>query len=93
MSVIALEKASLEMLERRLKQYFVKELDYELGQFQAQFLLDFISQEMGAYFYNQGVRDAQANNASIPSRLPETVPLIPSLASNKVPRTWLRSIT
>ncbi|WP_341218322.1 DUF2164 domain-containing protein [Neptunomonas phycophila] len=60
MSVIALEKASLEMLERRLKEYFVKELDYELGQFQAQFLLDFISQEMGAYFYNQGVRDAQA---------------------------------
>jgi len=60
MSKIVLDKPSLDLLESRLKKYFEDELDYELGQFEAQFLLDFIGKEMGSYFYNQGVRDAQA---------------------------------
>ena len=37
-----------------------QELDIELGQFDAEFLLDFVSKEMGATFYNQGIYDAQA---------------------------------
>jgi uncharacterized protein (DUF2164 family) len=32
----------------------------ELGQFDADFLLDFISKEIGASYYNQGLYDAQA---------------------------------
>ena len=37
----------------------LKELDVELGQFDADFLLDFISKEMGSLYYNQGLYDAQ----------------------------------
>ena len=36
------------------------ELKIELGGFDAEFLLDFLSKELGAYYYNQGLRDAQA---------------------------------
>ncbi|MEM7277271.1 MAG: DUF2164 family protein [Pseudomonadota bacterium] len=31
-----------------------------MGQFDAEFLLEFFSEEVGAYFYNQGLLDAQA---------------------------------
>ncbi|ATD00932.1 hypothetical protein PSPO_b0997 [Pseudoalteromonas spongiae UST010723-006] len=44
----------------KLQDYFDKELDVELGQFDADFLLDFIAKELGAAFYNQGIYDAQA---------------------------------
>jgi uncharacterized protein (DUF2164 family) len=36
-----------------------RELDVDLGQFDADFLLDFISKEMGNLYYNQGLYDAQ----------------------------------
>ncbi|MCJ8315360.1 MAG: DUF2164 domain-containing protein [Pseudomonadales bacterium] len=49
-----------EQLVDKLQRYFSKELDQELGQFDADFLLDFFSDEMGAYFYNRGLYDAQA---------------------------------
>ncbi len=42
-----------------LQNYFENELEIELGQFDADFLLDFISKKLGPVFYNQGVRDAQ----------------------------------
>jgi uncharacterized protein (DUF2164 family) len=49
-----------EQLIQKLQKYMSKELDIELGQFDADFLLDFISKEMGAIYYNQGLYDAQA---------------------------------
>ena len=51
------EKAS--MVEK-LQSYFDRELDQELGQFDAEFLLDFISKQLGAYYYNRGIHDARA---------------------------------
>jgi uncharacterized protein (DUF2164 family) len=42
-----------------LQAYFDDELEVELGQFDADFLLDFISKKIGPSFYNQGVKDAQ----------------------------------
>ncbi|MDV7103489.1 DUF2164 domain-containing protein [Vibrio sp. TH_r3] len=42
-----------------LQKYFEDELDFELEQFDADFLLDFIASKIGPAFYNQGVRDAQ----------------------------------
>lgn len=47
-------------LVRRLQSYFELELDQELGQFETEFLLDFISETMGPFYYNQGIYDAQA---------------------------------
>lgn len=48
------------ILVDKLKLYFDQELNQEIGQFDAEFLLDFIGEEMGAYFYNRGLQDAQA---------------------------------
>ena len=47
------------LLVHKLKDYFDKELDQEIGQFDCEFLLDFISKELGAHYYNKGLSDAQ----------------------------------
>lgn len=44
----------------KLQAYFEGELDVELGQFDAEFLLDFIAKELGAHYYNRGLHDARA---------------------------------
>ena len=49
-----------EALVTKLQEYFEQELGQELGQFDAEFLLDFFSKEMGAHFYNRGLHDALA---------------------------------
>jgi uncharacterized protein (DUF2164 family) len=43
----------------QLQRYLSRELDVDIGQFDADFLLDFIAKEFGAIFYNQGLYDAQ----------------------------------
>ncbi len=58
MAKIEFTKAEKEIITRKIQQYFKKELDQELGQFDAEFLIDFIGEEIGAYFYNRGLRDA-----------------------------------
>ncbi len=60
MSSIEFDNPQKNALVEKLQNYFSKELDYELGQFDSEFLLDFISQEIGAYYYNQGLADAQS---------------------------------
>ena len=44
----------------RIQAYFREELNQELGFFDAEFLVDFFAEEMGAYFYNRALYDAQA---------------------------------
>lgn len=43
----------------KLRDYFARELDQELGQLPAEMLLDFIGKEIAGAFYNRGVHDAQ----------------------------------
>jgi len=43
----------------KIKHYFNTELSEEIGQFDAEFLLEFFAKEIGPYFYNQGLQDAQ----------------------------------
>lgn len=45
-------------LVKKVKIYFEKELGEEIGQFDAEFLLEFFGREIGAYYYNQGLQDA-----------------------------------
>ncbi|WP_203142298.1 DUF2164 domain-containing protein [Marinobacter mangrovi] len=45
---------------QKVKLYFREELDQDIGQFDAEFLIDFFAEEVGAYFYNRGLYDAQA---------------------------------
>lgn len=42
----------------KLQKYFEVELQQEIGSFEAEFLLDFFSKEVGGYYYNQGLADA-----------------------------------
>lgn len=60
MSDIKLSLESKNELVDKLQSYFESELDQELGQFDAEFLIDFIAKEFGKIFYNQGLYDAQA---------------------------------
>jgi len=43
----------------KIKHYFNAELGEEIGQFDAEFLLEFFGKEIGPYFYNYGLQDAQ----------------------------------
>ena len=52
-------KDEKEILVKKIKLYFMEELDQDIKQFDAEFLLDFFAKEVGPYFYNQGVYDAQ----------------------------------
>ncbi|MBT0959770.1 DUF2164 domain-containing protein [Denitromonas iodatirespirans] len=60
MSKIEFSSEEKALLTDKLKRYLADELDQEVGQFEAGFLLDFISSEIGAYYYNRGLNDAQA---------------------------------
>ncbi|MBT8118751.1 MAG: DUF2164 domain-containing protein [Gammaproteobacteria bacterium] len=60
MSDIEFSKEEKEIISRKIQLYFTEELEQEIGQFDAQFLLDFFSEEIGPYFYNRGLYDAQA---------------------------------
>ena len=60
MSEIIFSKEEKEIITKKIQLYFSEELDREIGQFDAQFLLDFFSEEIGPYFYNRGLYDAQS---------------------------------
>ena len=59
MSIIEFSKEEKAILVKKIQLYFNQELKQEIGGFDAQFLLDFFSEEIGAYFYNRGLYDAQ----------------------------------
>jgi len=48
-----------EVLVNKIKSYFNENLEQEIGQFDAEFLLGFFAKEVGVYFYNRGLIDAQ----------------------------------
>lgn len=57
--LINLDKDAQDKMLKALQSYVQKELDLEMGSFQAQFFLDFILEEMAPYFYNQAIHDSQ----------------------------------
>ena len=60
MSKIELPKETREVLVQKLSRHLKSEFDVDIGGFDAAFLLDYISETLGPYFYNQGLQDAQA---------------------------------
>lgn len=60
MSEIAFSEAEKAVLVRKIQAYFDDELKQSIGRFDAEFLLQFFTGEIGAYFYNRGLYDAQA---------------------------------
>ena len=59
MKPIEFSKEERAAITAKLRDYFARELDQELGQLPAEMLLDFIGTEIGGAFYNRGVHDAQ----------------------------------
>ncbi|MDW2256044.1 DUF2164 domain-containing protein, partial [Vibrio sp. 1569] len=49
-----------ETLASAIQDYMQDELSIEIGQFDSEFLIDFITDKLGAVYYNKGVEDAKA---------------------------------
>lgn len=60
MSGIHFSREQQDVLAAELQRWLIENTSAEIGRFEAGFLLDHVSQLLGAYWYNQGVRDAQA---------------------------------
>ena len=60
MADIAFTKEEKQQLIEKIRNYFESELNQELGQFDTEFFLDFLCRELGPWFYNRGLYDAQA---------------------------------
>ena len=58
MSNIELSKDETTRVVDKIKTYFSQELNQEIGGFDAEFLIEFFSRELGAYYYNRGLSDA-----------------------------------
>ncbi|MBO9098860.1 MULTISPECIES: DUF2164 domain-containing protein [unclassified Rhizobium] len=60
MKKIILPKEEKAAAVTRIREYFADELDQTIGVLPAEFLLEFFANDIGAFFYNQGLRDAHA---------------------------------
>ncbi|EJG0778100.1 DUF2164 domain-containing protein [Vibrio parahaemolyticus] len=58
--MIKLERTQKETLASAIQDYMQDELSIEIGQFDSEFLIDFITDKLGAVYYNKGVEDAKA---------------------------------
>ena len=60
MSDVQFSKDEMDRMVAKVKTYFSTELDQEIGAFDAEFLIEFITKEIGPRHYNLGLADAQA---------------------------------
>ncbi len=59
MSDIQLSREDVDRIVHKVKKHFNDELDYDIGGFDAEFLIEFFAKEIGPFFYNKGLSDAQ----------------------------------
>lgn len=59
MDKIEFSRQEKELMARKVKVYFRDELNQDIGGFDAEFLVDFFAREMGGFFYNRGLSDAE----------------------------------
>ena len=60
MALIEFSKEEKAAIVGKIQRYFADELNQEMGQFDSEFLLDFFSDQIGAYYYNRGLYDARS---------------------------------
>ena len=58
MTDIKFSKDEMDRIVSKIKTYFHDELDQEIGGFEAEFLVELLSEELGPFFYNRGLSDA-----------------------------------
>ena len=59
MSIVEFSADEKAAIAQKLQRYLADELQVEIGGFDAEFLLEFFSKEVGCFFYNRGLYDAQ----------------------------------
>ncbi|MDQ8183324.1 DUF2164 domain-containing protein [Pelagicoccus sp. SDUM812005] len=57
---ITLNKEQMADAIPAVQRYVEEELDLEIGELKARFLIEFFAKEIGPHAYNQGVDDAEA---------------------------------
>lgn len=60
MAIFSFSKPEKDAIIQKIQEYFLKESGQEIGQFEAGFLLEFFSEEIGPYYFNKGIQDSQA---------------------------------
>jgi len=60
MEKIDFSKEERAVMTQKVKLYFREELNQDIGSFDAEFLIDFFAEEIGGFFYNRGLYDAEA---------------------------------
>lgn len=56
---IELSKQETEQVVASIRKYFREELEQEISEMRAKFLLNYVLQEIAPFAYNKGVRDAE----------------------------------
>ncbi len=57
--MIKLERAQKETMATAIQDYMQDELSLEIGQFDSEFLIDFITEKLAPIYYNKGIEDAK----------------------------------
>ncbi|WP_420477588.1 DUF2164 domain-containing protein [Brevundimonas sp. FT23028] len=60
MTPIRFSREEIAAITAKLRPYFRDELDVELRDLPAEMLIDFLAREIGPFFYNRALYDAQA---------------------------------
>ncbi len=60
MTPIKFSREELTAIAGKLRHYFRDELDIDLRDLPAEMLVDFLAREIGPFFYNRALYDAQA---------------------------------
>ncbi|MGR5132606.1 DUF2164 domain-containing protein [Vibrio alfacsensis] len=58
--MVKLERAQKEALANAIQDYMQDELSIDIGQFDSEFLIDFITDKLAPLYYNKGIEDAKA---------------------------------
>ena len=55
-----LTKEQKQTAATKIRDYIYENFDTEIGNMQSDFFLDFITENIGAYYYNKGIADSMA---------------------------------
>ncbi len=65
MKKIKFEKEERAAIVAKIQRYFVSDLESEIGSIPAEQLLNFFTETIGPFYYNQGLADAQGVMARV----------------------------
>jgi len=57
-NAIPLTKEQEETAKVKIKEYILDNFDTDIGNLQSEIFLEFITKNIGAYYYNQGIADS-----------------------------------